>query len=362
MNNLLVHISLSRDQGKRFNPDGFGTMLQRTAKRSKRYAMKIHLSSAGEASCDYEYKNYTVTYNELPGLCKGLLWAENCIPGRLASTKLRLIIADEVGIDGARVKEDNSTETRNEKTSGTTSSRVRKLLEPLRRLHSINDLRILGPLSEKYKAAVIADISRFTPSFEDIFNYARISLEKAIGHFDSGDFASSIIELKNAIDEVHNAALHRDIRLSPRSDFITRPYKITTGPYAGYNLCDASLAVRVTLVTKLARAYLKIGDIDSAEIQLVEIITLYRYTSSYPRIPIGGDDAIMISNMVSQIREERNRVGNDESSYPYFLFLAELSRPLARFLKESLRHEPENKLLAQEVKKRDEEVTMNDEV
>lgn len=76
MNNLLVDISLSRNQIANLTIGTFGlNVLSRTnVQLSKRYAMKIYLSSEGEVSHDHENDNYAVTYNEFPGLCRSLLW------------------------------------------------------------------------------------------------------------------------------------------------------------------------------------------------------------------------------------------------------------------------------------------------
>ena len=102
---------------------------------------------------------------------------------------------------------------------------MRRLLEPFRRLHSINDLQIIGPLSDIYKAEVMADISKPPPSSEDLFNYVLISLEKAISKLDSGDFASSISEFQNTLDELDDAICLRG------NDSLTDP---VTGRYAGF--------------------------------------------------------------------------------------------------------------------------------
>ena len=75
INNHLVNISLGRDQMAKLTIGTFGLkVLRRTnVQLTKRYAMKIYLSSEGGVSHDHENENYAVTYNELPGLTRSLL-------------------------------------------------------------------------------------------------------------------------------------------------------------------------------------------------------------------------------------------------------------------------------------------------
>ena len=259
-------------------------------------------------------------------------------PGRLASTKLKLMIGDGVGTDGARVQENRITEFHNEKTIGTTSSRVRRLLEPFRRLHSIKDLHIIGPLSDIYKSEVIADMSKPPPSKEDLFNYVFISLGKAIDKFDSGDFASSIPELLNTLDELDDAA-KREHRIVDFSDEVFT------------ELRHACVAIDFAVWTNLAWAYLKTGDINNADSWLFQIVRRYIRRGCGTRL--GGHDAIMISRLDSQIREKLSIVPDHNCYYPLYI---------SKLLKEKLRHEPENGLLIQELEKQEAEVTKNKEV
>lgn len=112
-----------------------------------------------------------------------------------------------------------------------TGPRVRKLLEPFRRLHSINDLRIVGPFSDKYKTEMLADVSKPPPRDQEPFARVLATYEKAISRFDSGDFVSSIRELGNTLNELDDA-----VRLH-KGDF---DLQIVLGPYATFTLREAS--------------------------------------------------------------------------------------------------------------------------
>lgn len=186
------------------------------------------------------------------------------------------MIDDEVGTDWARVKEDKATDrhsaikgylaggdadnegSRDSKktTIGTTSPRVRRLLEPFRRLHSINDLQIIGPPSDIYKAEVMADISETPPSNGNPLKYVLISLEEAISKFDSGDFASSISKFRTTLDELDDAICLRG------NDSVTDP---VMGRYAGFAFWDARDDIAFTVWTKLSWACLKTADVNTAD-------------------------------------------------------------------------------------------------
>ena len=265
---------------------------------------------------------------------------ENRGLGRLASTKLTLMIGDEVGTDGARVEEDKTKKRHNEKTIGTTSSRVRRLLEPFRRLHSITDVHIIGPLSDIWISEVIADMSKPPPSNEDLFSRVFISFEEAMDKTDYGDFASSIPEYLNTLDELDDAAA-REGRIP---DFNEEEI------FAMFS--DACVAIDFTVWTELAWAYLNTGDVNTAESWLFEIVR--RYTHSLCGTRLRGHDAIMVSNLDSQIREKLSVVPDPNCDFRFYYPLY-----LRKLLKEKLRHEPGNGLLVQELEKQEAEVAKN---
>ena len=355
MNNLLVHISLSWDpmsdftfgrfgirllsnQTSDFAFGRFGIRLPNFERLSKHCAMKVDLSSGAEIPQNHKKFDFIVTHNELPGLCRSLLWMENLNPGCLASTKLKLITADDVGTDGARATKDKIAKGHNEKTIGTTSSRVRRLLEPFRRLHSMKDLHITGPLSDIYKSEVIADMGKPPPSNEDLCNRVFISLEKAFDKFDNGDFASSIPEFLNTLDELDDAATREHRIIDFNEGFFTE-------------CCDACLAIDFVVWTELAWAYLRTGDINNAENWLFQIVR--RYTHSYCGTRLRGHQAIMISHLDSQILEKLSVMPDPTCDFRFYYPLY-----LRKLLKEKLRHEPENELLVQELEKQEAEVAM----
>lgn len=170
--------------------------------------MRTELLSECGLLSDRRKPRFVITCDELPAFCRSLRFLDKGIPGSLASIQLRLIIGDEFGTDGAKVGEDEATESPGltaaaiersyasmNNTIATTSSRVRRLLEPFRRLHSMNNLQIIGSIPEKYKAEVIADISKPLPKNQEPCDHVLTCFKEAISKNDCGDFATSVPEL-----------------------------------------------------------------------------------------------------------------------------------------------------------------------
>ena len=80
---------------------------------------------------------------------------------------------------------------------------MRRLLEPFCHLHCLRDPQIKGLLPYRYKVEVVADIGKPLPSDTDLFDHLLLHFEGAINTFESGDFASSIWQLRSTLDVLH---------------------------------------------------------------------------------------------------------------------------------------------------------------
>ena len=298
---------------------------------------------------------FITNYSELPAFCRSLLQTGYHNEGSLASLKLRLIIGDEVGIDGDRAEEYEITEScgvtesypcgrdssiegslaRRQNKIDTTSSRVRKLLEPFRQLHSIRDPQIIGPLSEQYKVEIVAQLSKSPPSSQHLFDHVLTTSGEATNTFDSGDFARSIPELKNTLDEL------ADVPYLDREDACER---IIIGPYAGCTIRDAYKDIEFTVWTKLAWACFKTRDVNTADILAMVSIGRFVDVQSEHRIfSQRGHDIAMLYYLESQIWEEPDCVG----------YRSHCLGDVIELLVKGLRHEPGNDLLKRELEKRE---------
>lgn len=365
MNSLLVYINCGRDPIVYDYICHLESILAKEVKtqRSEKHAMKIELLSEGDISSGNGEYHIVVTCNELPALCTGLLLMERDLPGSLSSKELRLVISDKVGPDGARAEDGKAREGHavsegysagghpsieeslpsKNSAIGTTSPRVRRLLEPLRRLHSLIDPQIIGPFPDKYSAEVIADISKPPPSDQDIFDRVLVSCGKGLRKFGSGEFFASITEFRNTLDELEDA---RDLnKLDEHSEIIA-------GPHAGLNIWEAYEEVQFTVSTMLIRAYLETGDVDIAENW--RTLTVRNYVDN--QLP-GGHSIVMLFHLKFQIREERERMGvrNRVCRFEYL-------RGVVGTLREGLWHDPGNALLAQELSKYEPELAREEDV
>lgn len=371
MDNLFIHINCGENTIANLYTHPWGSVLAKGAKaqQSARHAMEIELLSEGEVLSNQGKPRFINTYNELLTFCKSLLYMNQSNQGSLASMKLRLIIGDEVGIDGDRAEEHEVTESRGviesyssgegsslegslarmENNIGTTSSRVRRLLEPFCQLHSIRDPQVIGPLSEKYKAEIVAQISKPLPSNQHLFDHVLTTSKKATNTFSSGDFALSISELRNTLDELVDA------RYLYRGDAYD---EIITGPYAGYTIREADKDIEFAVWNKLAWACLKTGDVETADNWLMWIIKYHiEIQWEHGNCPPGGHDIAMVFYLESQIWEERDRTGYHDGGWRY-LHLGDVIGSL----KEGLRHEPGSGLLERELEKRELELAREKEI
>lgn len=225
-------------------------------RKSQRHAMRTELLSECGLLSDRRKPRFVITCDELPAFCRSLRFLDRGIPGSLTSMQHRLIIGDEFGTDGAKVEEDEATESPGltaaaierssasmNNTIATKSCRVRRLLEPFRRLHSTNNLQIIGSIPEKDKAEVIADTSRNLPKNQEPFDHVFTCFKEAISKNDCGDFATSISELGNALNELDDAiSLYR-------GDVET---EIMAGPYARCTIWNAYEHIEFSAWTKIA--------------------------------------------------------------------------------------------------------------
>ena len=373
MNNLLVCISCDGDFAKDMFL-GFPNLVlvkDPKAESIKRHAMEINLLFEGEVSSNHTDHKFIVTCNELPALCRGLLYRDAYrdayMKGTLASLKLRLVIGDEIGIDWGSARGGKATESHGDIQSrptgkissfeeshagrnykiGTTSSRVRRLLEPFRRLHSIRDPQIIAPLSKEYKAEVIADICRPLPSDHDLFDHVVTTFEEAVNTFDTGDFASSISELRNTLDEL------KDARYLHTGD---AQAEIITGPYAGNTFWNAFEDIEFCVCTKLAWACLKTGDVNAADNWLTWIVQMFIDSQrKYGTALLEGHNVTMVYYLESQVLEERDCVGQT-------LCRSDCLQQVIRALQEGLRHQPGNGLLEQQLRRSEEGLKIAEEM
>ena len=85
-----------------------------------------------------------------------------------------------------------------------TDHQLRRLLEPLRRLHSLKMVHIEGRLTEEYKAALIASMCGPEASDLGLFNTVYAMYNDAMKRYDIGDIPSAIPKMKCTLDIIND--------------------------------------------------------------------------------------------------------------------------------------------------------------
>lgn len=129
--------------------------------------------------------------------------------------------------------------------------RLRRLLEPLRVLHSIESSYIDAPINKRYWKEIQTSLSRAGPSTGDLFSLLYPAYEKAVTTYEAGSLPLAIHKLRGTLD------ICRDL-----DDALWREYSfyddlLATGPFAGLSLAAALVKAHDFLSETLARAYLK---------------------------------------------------------------------------------------------------------
>lgn len=147
--------------------------------------------------------------------------------------------------------------TLSEPPSHVDNPRLRRLLEPLRVLHSIESSYIDAPISERYWKEIHTSLSRARPSTDNLLSLLYPAYEEAITTFEAGCFALAIHRLRGALDICWdlNTALLPEYSLWPVYSF--RDDLLTTGPFAGLSHLTALKESLSFLSTTLAEAYAK---------------------------------------------------------------------------------------------------------
>ena len=373
MSNLFVHIYCDKYRAQHLC-SRYWRSIPAKVRHRPRHAMKVEILFDGEPLKDCKEPQFIIACNDLPAFCRSLLCQKQYFSGASPFLKLRLFIRDEVGIHGSRTNEDEVTESRDfteddtaardpsitgvfprrNNKSDTMSPRVHRLLESFRRLHSIRDPQIVGPISKTYKAEIIAEMSKPLPRNQHLFAHMLTIFRSAMNNFGSIDYASSVPELKNTLNELREA-WKPDIEDT----------MIVKGPYAGFTIGEAYKSMQFALETRLAWASVKTGDIHTAQIWRTEILPLYLGSSDWEeweKVAPRGYKIGMVFYLQSQLIQGCNhnhRMGccADGAGHARFYYLDDAIQALKR----GLQYEPANRLLREELQKLERELSEEEE-
>lgn len=219
-----------------------------------------------------------------------------------------------------------------------TDHQIRRLLEPLRRLHSLEAVYIEGPVTEKYKAPLIASMCGPEPSDQDLFDAVLAMFEDAEITDETGDLSSAITKMKDTLDTM-------------------KDYKETQArSYKSSPLWNAREEMQFNLETNLGWASLEKkthADVRDAE-DIVKTLLWSYIAGSYAHM---AHDVAMVYYLWAIIWEALDAFGDHDSTCR-----SSSLKLLITFIQEGLRHEPGNMMLEQQLRRREVELQNETEV
>ena len=215
--------------------------------------------------------------------------------------------------------------------------RLRRLLEPLRVLHSIGFSCIDAPISEHYRQEIQSSLSRARPAIHDHYLKLLSTYDEALETFAAGCFASAIHKLRDTLD-IYNEEIYVD----SHNAFV----RLGTGPLAGVLFKDDLRKMWHSLYTYLARAYLEFPK-DVQCVRAAQTVARRNVTYLPGSFAQGAHGVAMAWYLRAEIWEALDGLGEHDGG-PRSEALGEV----IGFLMKALRHEPTNPTLRQELTRR----------
>ena len=85
-----------------------------------------------------------------------------------------------------------------------TDHQLDRLLEPLRRFHSLKGVHIEGPITQEYKAALVTSMCGPEPSDLELFDGVLTIYYDATAAYDMGDWSSAIPKMERTLDIIND--------------------------------------------------------------------------------------------------------------------------------------------------------------
>ena len=182
--------------------------------------------------------------------------------------------------------------------------RLRRLLEPLRALHSIGSSYIDAPISEPYREVIQTSLFRARPTVHDQFRILLSAYEEAMGTYRAGYSTLAVQQLRGTLD-IWNEVTYLYSR-HPSPELVTG-----TGSFAGFTLARALQDIRYDLFNTLIRAHLAVCEEDvqrkaAARILARRILVSYRWYDQWGQ---GLYDRALSSCLMAEMWEALDELG-----------------------------------------------------
>ena len=340
-----------------------------------RHVMEIDLFPCSSSIPQGRQFHFILAADDLPLLCRSLLWKDAIYMERtLEQTELWIIIGDEVlncptyeksaeclnaatkkaslshgewpanisrrSVEGNACTGEETNGNGIARGSGTTGDksklsgppslietpRLRRLLEPLRALHSIGSSYIDAPISKRYRNLIVTSLSRARPGIQDLFLTLVSAFEEAMTTFTAGHSTLAVQQLRGTLDTWNELTY----LYTPDSST-----KLATGPFAGFMLQQALDIIRYDAFKALSLAYLAVGE-DGQGVGAVRKLGR-RIRASYSRHDQWGQglhNKAMMSCLLAETWDALDQVGALRKGRPRSetlgLLIAVLTTPLQR--------------------------------
>ena len=145
---------------------------------------------------------------------------------------------------------------------------ILKLMEPLRRLHSIASVKITGKIEAKYKSDLIVRMLRRASDTDAYFQEYQDTIEQGDQAARSNDFSTAIAKYRRALEEGEDFC------------FVYGAHEVMlkSGKYQGQCFDLAFIQVKFALESKLAVIYLNLGKYSRAHAWIsLAVDDIYHY-------------------------------------------------------------------------------------
>ena len=135
-------------------------------------------------------------------------------------------------------------------------SRMGRLLEPLRQLHSFGAALVEGPLSGNYKGDIVRSVCKDRPTAMDIIDTAILAQGQGDDLLGKGQFLRANLRYKSALSYVDSCCWEYD-----EQNLI-----MSSGQFSGLEAVQVVGNLKVSLQARIAATYLKSGMLRMARI------------------------------------------------------------------------------------------------
>ena len=230
--------------------------------------------------------------------------------------------------------------------SDSMSPSTKRLLEPFRSLHSLEAVRIKGPINNRYKTDLITSMCGPGPSEQQLFERVLTAYEDAMTTYHAGHTSCAITKLKQTNDTMKAC---KKLSIIVRNGQSAEPW-------------DACHDLQFTIWYSLAWATFKnctcSADLKATYCFVRKITETYMDCDwDWPNTQPMGHDIAMLFYLLAEVNDASYYLDTEKNAGR-----SDVLETAVHCLKEGLQIEPGNKLLEQQLRKKEEEKQNAEEI